>query len=180
LVIMSPLQEYSADHRYLLERAAREGGLEDAVAVHVDDFYGPLLKKAKRGEMRPIDGVLIRSWDRASRITHPGLALGLRCYEIDGVKFVRICGYYDTNLQHYALDFFAVGRRDYRKLYRAALRSREAIEPPALPPILSAAQTDQLWKNTVGYLESANLERINQYGGRARRGVLLTGPPGNG
>ncbi len=41
-------------------------------------------------------------------------------------------------------------------------------------------QLDLLWKNTIGYLEGTNLERIKAYGGRAKRGVLLTGSPGNG
>ena len=41
-------------------------------------------------------------------------------------------------------------------------------------------QLDLLWKNTIGYLEGGNLERIKSYGGRAKRGVLLTGAPGNG
>jgi SpoVK/Ycf46/Vps4 family AAA+-type ATPase len=41
-------------------------------------------------------------------------------------------------------------------------------------------QADLLWKNTIGYLEPANLRRIKAYGGRAKRGVLLMGAPGNG
>jgi SpoVK/Ycf46/Vps4 family AAA+-type ATPase len=39
---------------------------------------------------------------------------------------------------------------------------------------------DLLWKNTIGYLDRTNLRRIKAYGGRAKRGVLLTGAPGNG
>jgi SpoVK/Ycf46/Vps4 family AAA+-type ATPase len=46
--------------------------------------------------------------------------------------------------------------------------------------VLPQDQLDQLWKNTIGYLEGGNLERIKAYGGRAKRGVLLTGAPGNG
>jgi len=46
--------------------------------------------------------------------------------------------------------------------------------------VLPAAQADQLWKNTIGYLDRANLSQIKEFGGRARRGVLLTGSPGNG
>ena len=49
-----------------------------------------------------------------------------------------------------------------------------------MPPILLQDQLDLLWKNTIGYLESNNIERIKIYGGRAKRGVLLTGAPGNG
>jgi cell division protease FtsH len=46
--------------------------------------------------------------------------------------------------------------------------------------VLPEDQLDLLWKNTIGYLETRNLEKIRQYGGRAKRGVLLTGAPGNG
>src|SRR4029077_1762777 len=66
------------------------------------------------------------------------------------------------------------------KLYKIALRCRRDDEPPSQPPVLPPEQLDQLFKNTIGYLDGPNLERIKAYGGRARRGVLLTGPPGNG
>jgi hypothetical protein len=177
---MMRLQDYTADHRYLLDLAARQAGLVEPLAVQLDDFHTPLMKEAKRGAMLPVDGAFIRSWNTEHRRLHPGLVLGMRVYEIEGVRFVRVCAYHDTDMQHYGLDFCAVGRRDYAKLYKIALRCRREAEPEAQPPILPAAQADQLWKNTIGYLETPNLERINKYGGRARRGVLLTGPPGNG
>src|SRR5581483_1047653 len=49
-------------------------------------------------------------------------------------------------------------------------------EPPVLPPV----QAQQLWQNTIDYLDPKNLRRITEYGGRAKRGVLLMGAPGNG
>jgi cell division protease FtsH len=78
------------------------------------------------------------------------------------------------------LDFVAVSRANYHRLYRIALRCRRDHEPPSPPPVLPQEQLDLLWQNTIGYLEAANLERIKAYGGRAKRGVLLTGAPGNG
>src|SRR5262249_41513214 len=76
--------------------------------------------------------------------------------------------------------FFAVGRKDYRRFYRVALRCRRDEEPASAPPILPKEQLDVLWKNTIGYLDKGNLRRIKAYGGRAKRGLLLTGSPGNG
>jgi AAA+ superfamily predicted ATPase len=73
-----------------------------------------------------------------------------------------------------------VGRKDYRRLYKIALRCRRDNEPACLPPVLPQEQLDLLWQNTIGYLERGNLELLKRYGGRAKRGVLLTGPPGNG
>jgi SpoVK/Ycf46/Vps4 family AAA+-type ATPase len=46
--------------------------------------------------------------------------------------------------------------------------------------VLPPEQLALLWKNTIGYLEGETLRRIRAYGGRAKRGVMLTGAPGNG
>jgi hypothetical protein len=176
----SRLKEYAADHRDLLEAAARHAGFRRPVAVFLSEFYAPLVKAARKVDLLPVDGALVRSWDdRGSRL-QPGLMFGLRVYEIDGIRFVRVRCSYDQQQHHSGLDFFAVDRRDYRRLYRVALRLRRDAEPPAVPPVLPEEQADRLWKNTIGYLEPANLRRIKEFGGRPRRGVLLTGAPGNG
>jgi adenylate kinase family enzyme len=176
----TPLEQYAADHRRLLDAAARQAGFADPVAVDLDEFYTPLLKAARRGPPLPLDGVLVRDWDPDNRRGDPGLRIGMRPYEIDGVRFVRVCFVPDSNLDCSGLDFTAVDRKDYRRLYRIALRRRLKQQPAGEPPVLPQEQLDVLWKNTVGYLEGDNLARIKAYGGRARRGVLLTGSPGNG
>jgi hypothetical protein len=174
------LIQYTADHRYLLEVAARQGGLTDPVAIDFNVFCFPLLKQARRGPVLPIDGVLVRDWDPDNRRTYPGTPLGLRLYRIEDISFVSINFDYNHERKTAGLSFFAVSRRDYQRLYRLALRCRRDAEPPSSPPVLPQEQVDQLWQNTVGYLNRHNLSRIKEYGGRARRGVLLTGPPGNG
>src|SRR5262245_6137254 len=178
--MMSELRSYSADHRYLLEEAARAGGFTHPIAVDLDEFHAPLLKAARRREILPIDGVLVRDWDPDNRATNPGVQLGMRLYEIQGVKFVRVRYVYNDHANGWGLDFVAVDHKDYRRLYRIALKVRLEDEPPGVAPVLPADQLDLLWKNTVGYLETRNLEKIRLYGGRAKRGVLLTGSPGNG
>jgi hypothetical protein len=77
-------------------------------------------------------------------------------------------------------DFFLVSRADYLRLFRAALRLRRSSAAPGLPPVLPDDQLDTLRRNTIGFLRRDNLARIRQLGGRPRRGVLLSGPPGNG
>jgi hypothetical protein len=176
----SDLQRYTADHRYLLAQAARAARLDDPVAVDMDEFYTPLIKAARRAELAPIDGVLVRDWDPDGRRTSPGVQMGMRVYQIEGVRFVRVRFVHNDHNSCWGLDFVAVGRKDYGKLYKIALRCRRDDEPPSQPPVLPPEQLDQLWKNTIGYLEGPNLERIKAYGGRAKRGVLLTGAPGNG
>ncbi len=174
------IEQYAADHRYLLDLVSRQAGFSDPLAVDLDDFYLPLVKAAKRREMLPIEGVLVRDWDPDTRQTNPGVQIGMRLYEIQGVRFVRARFHHDDHFNSWGLDFVAVDRKDYRRLYKIALRCRRDNEPPSQPPVLPKEQLDQLWRNTIGYLESKNLERIKGYGGRAKRGVLLTGSPGNG
>jgi hypothetical protein len=178
--MMSSLKQYTADHRYLLDVVARGAGFEAPVAIDLDEFYSPLIKAARKGPLLPIDGVLVRDWDRDSRRLNPGIQLGLRIYEIEGICFVRVRFPFRDRFHAGGLDFVAVDRKDYRRLYKIALRCRRDDGPPSSPPVLTPEQADSLWRNTIGYLEPANLRRIKAYGGRAKRGVLLMGPPGNG
>lgn len=176
----SQLQQYAADHRFLLDAIARQVGFESPIAMDMDEFYTPLVKAARRGPLLPIEGVLVRDWDPDNRRSAPGLQIGARLYEIEGVRFVRVRFAFNDTCNSWGLDFAAVDRKNYRRLYRIALRCRRDNEPPSVPPILPQNQLDLLWKNTIGYLESDNISRIKAYGGRAKRGVLLTGAPGNG
>jgi cell division protease FtsH len=170
------LQQYTADHRYLLEVVARQAGFRAPVAIDLDEFYQPLLKAARKGEILPFDGACVRDWDPDNRRSTPGLQFGLRFYSIDGVRFVFVA----LSCSNYGFYFAVVDRKDYRRLYRIALRCRRDAEPPSTPPILPPEQAELLWRNSIGYLQPANLRRIKRFGGRARRGILLTGTPGNG
>jgi cell division protease FtsH len=176
----SRLEQYAADHRYLMDVLRRDVGFANPVAIDVDEFYAPLLKASKKGAMLPVDGVLVRDWDPDNRRFAPGFQLGMRCYDVEGVRFVRVRFHYADSPNLWGLDFLAVDQKDYARLYRTALRCRRDSEPPTIAPVMAHDQLDQLWKNTIGYLEGTNLDRIKAYGGRAKRGVLLTGAPGNG
>ncbi len=174
------LQQYAADHRRLLALITEQTGLVDPVAIDLDEFYLPLMKHARKGRLLPVEGVLVRDWDPDNRRTSPGFQLGMRLYTIEGIRFVRVRFGHSDHPNIWGLDFTAVSRADYRRLYRIAMRCRRDDEPAAVPPVLPREQLDLLWKNTIGYLEGSNLDRIKAYGGRAKRGVLLTGSPGNG
>lgn len=178
--MISPLKNYTADHRFLLDQVRRHAGLADPIAVQLDDFEAPLLKAARKGLLLPIDGVLVRDWDPDCRRSEPGINLGMRLYEIERIPFVAVRMGYHNYKNCCGLNFVAVDRSRYRDLYRVALRCRRYGEQPGRPPVLPACQVEQLWQNTVGFLENANLNRIKAYGGRARRGLLLMGSPGNG
>ena len=176
----SRLQDYAADHRYLIDLVGRHAGLENPVAVDLDEFYEPLMRAARKIAIAPVDGVLVRDWDPNNRRIHPGVQLGLRVYEVRGVRFARVRFSCDSYQNGWGFDFTAVSRKDYARFYKIALKCRRDAEPPSQPPVLHAEQLDLLWQNTIGYLDRANLRRIKAFGGRAKRGVLLMGPPGNG
>jgi cell division protease FtsH len=178
--MFSTLDHYTADHRFLLEAVVRKTGFTDPIVVNLDEFYVPVLRAARKGELVPIDGVLVRDWDPDNRRINPGLQLGMRLYELDGVRFVRVRFPYHDRRHWGGLDFVTVDRKDYQRLYKAALRCRRDGEAAVQAPVLPAEQAELLWNNTIGYLEPANLRRITRFGGRPRRGVLLMGPPGNG
>lgn len=177
--MITPLQSYTAAHRYLLEVLAHEAGLEDAVAVSAGPNFWHLLRCARRGRQVPIDGVLVRDWNPGNR-RYSGIRLGARLYELGGIPFAAVQFSFDIQCDDAGLNFLAVSRRQYRPLYRLFLRSLRASAPAGAPPILPEQQAQTLWRNSIGFLDGENLKRIHKYGGRARRGVLLTGPPGNG
>jgi cell division protease FtsH len=176
----SHLKTYTADHRRLIDLAAAQAGIADPVAVDLDEFYEPLIRAARKGDVLPVDGVLVRDWDPDNRRVYPGMLLGMRLYEVQGIRFVRVRFPFSNQQNGWGFDFTVVDRKDYRKLYRLALKFRRTQDRPNTPPVLPPDQLDLLWKNTIGYLEPVNLKRIKEYGGRAKRGVLLTGSPGNG
>ena len=179
--MQTPLEQYAADHRRLLETAGRVAGFADPVAVDMDEFYAPLVKAARRGELLPIDGVLVRDWDPDNRHTTPGVQIGMRDLRDRRHAFrPRPLPATTTTSTAGAWISSPCDRKDYARLYKIALRCRRDDEPAGKPPVLPQDQLDLLWKNTIGYLEGPNLERIKAYGGRAKRGVLLTGAPGNG
>src|SRR5262249_10285996 len=167
------LQQYTAEHRFLLEMVRAHAGLANPVAIRLDQYEHELLLKARKGKLLPVDGVLVRDWDRIDRRTDSGIRLGMRLYHIDGIHFVRVEFTHHNQHDSAGLCFFAVDAPDYRALYRVALACfRESDKPPSLRPIMTAEQRTVLWQNTIGFLDSANLRRYQAYGIRAKRGVL--------
>src|SRR5437879_10747845 len=137
LFLMSKrLREYTADHRYLLEVVARQAGFSAPVAIDLNAFYVPLLKTARKGEILPLDGVLVRDWHPDDRRSRPGVSLGLRFYDVEGIRFVSVGCNFSDNDNHAGFYFAAVDRKDYRQLYRIALRCRRDEEPPSAAPVL--------------------------------------------
>ncbi len=176
---MTPLTSYSADHRFLVDAATKAANLTDPVAFIAGGYVYHLVGNATRGPLVPLDGALVRQWSTRSKY-FPTTTFGIRLYTLEGISFARCVAYIDHNFDQNAYDIFVVSRADYLKLFRHVLRlSRQKVER-SLPPVLPDDQLNVLQQNTLGYLDRDNLKRIKNLGGRAKRGLLLTGPPGNG
>ena len=171
-------EQYSSNHRSLLDAVATAVGLANPVAFIASGLYYPLLANAARGPLLPIDGVLTRDWVGTTRKYWPGVQFGIRQYTVEGIRFARCVAPLGGQAGTY--DFFVVARSDYLTLFRLALKAQRTREPEGQPPVLRAEQLEVLRQNTLGFLDRKNLRRIKDLGGRARRGLLLTGPPGNG
>ena len=175
-----PLHQVAADHRALVRAAAEAARIADPVVVLLDEFQNAILGRAKRGPFVPVEGVFVRDWDRSYPRHWPGTKFGLRLYSLDGIRFARCVADHSQDQYGHLVDFFVVSRPDYLPLYRTALRLRRSSAAADPPPVLPATQLDTLRQNTIDYLRRDNLKRIRELGGRARRGLLFSGPPGNG
>jgi hypothetical protein len=174
------LNSYASDHRRLVEAAAASAGLCDPVAFTPSGYGYYLLKSAVRGQLVPLDGVLFRDWMTGGRHYYPGTQFGVRLYTAEGIPFARCVAAVDGDYSDEAYDFYVVSRADYVKLFRIAKRASRERGPGETPPVMAAGQLEILRQNTIDYLDRQNLKRIRALGGRAKRGLLLTGPPGNG
>jgi SpoVK/Ycf46/Vps4 family AAA+-type ATPase len=175
-----PLAQSAADHKFLIEAAGRAAGLTDPVAFDGSIYCYYLLRKAVRGPLVPIDGVLVRAWETGSRLFSAGTHFGVRLYTVAGIRFAHVVASLDRNTEPHISSFHVVSRADYLRLFRTALRAMREREVASQPPVMKADQIDTLRRNTLGYLDAKNLKRIKDLGGRPKRGLLLTGPPGNG
>jgi hypothetical protein len=176
----TPLADYTADHNRIVEAAATAAGLTDPVAFNPRGHLYSLLGVAVRGALVPLDGALVRQWQTGVRKYWPTTTFGIRLYTAGGVRFAHCVANVHGDYQEEAYDLFLVSRADYLRLFRIAVRAGREDVSAAPPPVLPRDQMDTLRQNTLGYLDRANLKRIKELGGRPKRGLLLTGPPGNG
>lgn len=171
------LEQHTANHRYLLDAVAKSTGISDPVTFVPSGLYYPLIQNANRGPLLPIDGILTRDWIGISRKYWPGVQFGIRQYTLNGITFARCIAPLGPGGN---FDFFVVAKGDYLRLFKEAIKSHRTKEPEGEPPVLLTEHLETLKQNTLGFLDRKNLQRIKDLGGRAKRGILLTGPPGNG
>ena len=74
--------------------------------------------------------------------------------------------------------FWAIPESSYRTA-RSYLRRLVRGSGKVQPPVMLEEDRRRLWDNTIGFLQSAG-ERFWRFAIAKKRGVLLSGPPGNG
>lgn len=154
--------------------------MNDPVAFEPSGFQYALLDNSIRGAFVPVADVLIRIWGRHWPKFYPGVNFGARLYTVKGIRFIRVTAQAHGDSPPHAYDFFAVDRADYSRLFRLANEFQRSSKPVGLPPVLTSEIFTTLRQNTLDFLNPKNLKRIKDLGGRPKRGLLLTGPPGNG
>jgi hypothetical protein len=176
---MTSLQQFTADHRYLVKVVEKKTGFVDPVLFDADDSYSVLLKNARGHDPLPVDGVLIRTWEPSYPQVEDGVLLGMRIWEIQGVRFASVVLNYE-HIRRTGLEFIAVERKHYSTLRKIANQLAAQPKAQSVAPVMPDGYEKVLWENTIGFLEQQNIDRYQKYGVRAHRGVLLNGSPGNG
>jgi cell division protease FtsH len=75
--------------------------------------------------------------------------------------------------------FWVVRERDYRRFYRFIRERLKDSRAECVEPIMADADRQRLWDNTVGFLRR-DASVLKRFGVPQKRGVLLSGSPGNG
>jgi hypothetical protein len=75
--------------------------------------------------------------------------------------------------------FWAVRAQDYRRFYRFVREKLKESREESVEPIMRALDRQRLWDNTVGFLRR-NVTQLKRFDVPQKRGVLLSGDPGNG
>jgi cell division protease FtsH len=183
------LELHQLDHARCLSLAGELlGGPARAVTLEWE------LENTLRRRLRLVER---RGWDAGDVILQfnterrgRSLMLGAELYELalgdsakahGGAPSIRIVY---VNLPRYSAatdevyQFWAVLAADYRRLYRF-LRTTVRDDQRHAPPLMTDADRQRLWQNTIGFLKH-DCRRLAEFGVAAKRGALLLGEPGNG
>lgn len=175
------LATFINDHAILLEKAARLLG-EPVCAVTLEYRLEQLIKPLLRREERRGLDTEFPLLEITCGPRGQDLEYGIEKYRLDvegrTIGIVRLSAPV-TEAGNYAMyEFWAVPVRHRRRLYRL-LRRRERESYSVEPPIMEEEAKRRLWSNSIGFLRHGR-EQLRRYNVPQKRGILLTGEPGNG
>jgi hypothetical protein len=174
-------------HRYRLLRevVGRLTGHQDLLFLEPDELGEALAIQATVLARHPLNDITVWTWSPPCRDSSVsghsriGMNIGIEICELDGMRFamIHLGGLHLHNWNTFGDKLVAVSATDHEALFR---RAKRPMDIAGRPPILEPGQEDLIWRNTIGFLEPACLERTERYGGRTYRGLLFSGPPGTG
>lgn len=182
---MTTLDNLTQSHCALLKAAGSSVGFSDPIAFNPSGLEDTLLGLCATAKRVPINGLLVRSWCPDSRESNAGVGVGIAGYSLEAagrtIKLASVRVQFSHTSPTEAQFFWACSAADYGLLYRLCLKADRptGADRPA-EPVLPAALRTAVHDNTIGFLEGDRLKRIKELGGRAKRGLIFAGPPGNG
>ena len=176
------IRQHQAELDYLTQRVSQLLG-EEVRLFQLDwDLEAILLRQLRR------EATFGLGSEPAIRQFHGGRhGRGVRCgmvryaIEVDGsqVPVIQVNNPFSEDREGLLNDFWAVPARLYQRLYRNLRRTVRNRLGRTLPPVMQAEDLQRLWENTIGFLRRGE-EALRRFGVVLKRGLLLTGEPGNG
>jgi hypothetical protein len=112
------------------------------------------------------------------RLQYPGqIGLGIYFYENFLDKNLKYCLYCCRGMYSDEV-YLIVPKGKLLRLKRTAIALNKLANALTTPPVLAEGMLENIVQNTVGFLLKA--KKIERYGVKIKRGVLLMGEPGNG
>lgn len=102
---------------------------------------------------------------------------GIILYECRNLRHLKYVCYSSKTIEGYRSLHFACKKGEVAKIIRNSRRLQK-LSNQNVPPILEEGLLDEIIKNSIYFL--LNSKKIEKYGVRIRRGIILDGPPGNG
>ena len=172
------VMQYQREMRRYLRSAKRLLG-QPAVPLYLSyALRNVVLRHARHIETRGLAGQR-PWWQLTEQRQGHWIYVGLRHYviEINGrsVPLVYVAAAPESSFY----DFWAVGEKHVRMLYRFLRRQTRVRKQESEPPIMPSTERQRLWANTIGILRRSEAA-LARFGVATRRGVLLWGDPGNG
>ena len=172
------LQQFQSDMRVLL------ADLERMFEVPVRPFQlgweieQMLIRRLRRERSVGLGTECGIDWFTDGRPGHE-LLIGIHFYrwELDG-RVIRVANV-SLPYQLRFPDFWVVPVADYRELYRSVRKLLRRSHSMNVEPYMCQEDRERLWQNTIGFLRRDNSE-LRRFNIPQKRGVLLTGEPGNG
>jgi len=181
IISLDTTQPILSEFKQQLPRLAKtlEVGVEDLLVLDYNFFPKEYMTSPLRDRVLSAEGVLDGlPHIQRGRLQGPSrVGLGVYLYQSSlapELRYILYCvrGTYQDET------YLIVPKGSLLKLKRTAIRLNKLANQTLHAPVLEDGLLDHVVRNTVGFLLHA--KKIERYGVKIKRGVLLMGEPGNG